>query len=116
MDMPRVTDDDARYTLVALDGEIDMHSSPAAREAILSALRGGRPVLIDLSAVTYIDSSGVANLVEGYQLARRQQIPFALLGVSEAAGSVLRLARLDKVFPIYASIADWPPAEQEGTS
>ena len=60
--------------------------------------------MVDLSQVTYIDSSGVASLVEGYQTAKKSDLKFALVGVSEPAMSVLELARLDKVFPIHADI------------
>jgi anti-sigma B factor antagonist len=62
--------------------------------------------MIDLSAVTYIDSSGVASLVEGYQTAKKQNLKFGLVGVSKAVLSVLQLARLDKVFPIHSSMAE----------
>ena len=89
------------HTVIALSGEVDLHYSPQAREAILKHLQAGEPVLVDLSGVTYIDSSGIASLVEGYQLAREQQLDFCLIGVSDAAMQVLKLARLDSVFPIH---------------
>ena len=41
--------------------------------------------MVDLSKVDYIDSSGVASLVEGYQLSRTQELDFGLVGVSDAA-------------------------------
>lgn len=92
------------YAIVCLDGEIDLHSSPEARKLILGCLQEGRPTLVDLASVVYIDSSGVASLVEGFQLARQRTLDFGLVGVSPAALNVLKLARLDKVFPIYASV------------
>ena len=95
-----------RFTVIALHGEVDLNESPKAREQILSQLKQNRPVLVDLSAVEYIDSSGVASLVEGFQLARSQQQEFGLVGVSKAAMQVLQLARLDKVFPIYDCLDD----------
>ena len=98
------TSEHGRFAVIALNGEVDLNESPRAREQILSELQSGRPLLIDLSAVDYIDSSGVASLVEGFQLARSQQQEFGLVGVSKAAMQVLQLARLDKVFPIYASL------------
>jgi anti-sigma B factor antagonist len=65
-----------------------------------------RGVLVDMSAVSYIDSSGVASLVEAYQSARRGGTTFALVAVSDAAMRVLELARLDQVFSIHASITE----------
>lgn len=91
------------YAIVSLSGEIDLHTSPVARKLILGCLRDGLPTLVDLAAVAYIDSSGVASLVEGFQLARQRQLDFGLVGVGAAALNVLKLARLDQVFPIYAS-------------
>ncbi len=92
------------FSVVHLQGEIDLSCSPRARETILSSLKNGGDVLVDLSAVTYIDSSGVASLVEAYQAAKKGKQRFGLVGVSDAAMSVLQLARLDKVFPIHDNI------------
>ncbi|MFN2309198.1 MAG: STAS domain-containing protein [Gammaproteobacteria bacterium] len=92
------------YAIVCLAGEIDLYSSPEARALILDSLGADQPTLVDLAAVSYIDSSGVASLVEGFQLARQRGVDFALVGVSAGALNVLRLARLDQVFPLYASV------------
>jgi anti-sigma B factor antagonist len=97
---------DSGYTVVELSGDVDLSCSPEARATILGCLTQARNVLVDLSRVTYIDSSGVASLVEGYQTAKKRKLKFGLIGVSEAALSVLKLARLDRVFPIHATVND----------
>jgi anti-sigma B factor antagonist len=94
-------------TIVHLVGEIDLKRSPEVREAILNTLQQRDNLLIDLTEVSYIDSSGVANLVEGFQLSRQKRLDFALVGVSDSAMSVLRLSRLDQVFPIFATQQAW---------
>lgn len=94
------------YTIIELEGEVDLSCSPKARKEILAVLNAGQQLLVDLSAVSYIDSSGVASLVEGYQAAKKKKLKFGLIGVSQAAIGVLKLARLDKVFPIHASVAE----------
>ncbi len=94
------------FAVVMLNGEVDLDKSPDARKVILSSLKKMQHVMVDLSDVDYIDSSGVASLVEGFQYARSNNLEFGLVGVSEAAMSVLRLARLDKVFKIYTSLDD----------
>ncbi|MGI9302928.1 MAG: STAS domain-containing protein [Gammaproteobacteria bacterium] len=94
------------YTVIALSGEIDIKYSPTAREQILEHLENGENLLIDMTQVEYIDSSGVANLVEGLRIARHKDLKFALISVSEPAMQVLRLARLDKVLPIHDSASD----------
>lgn len=88
---------------VYLSGEIDLANSPEARAALLAAFDRKRPVVADLDAVTYLDSSGVASLVEAYQKAQAVRLPFTLARVSAQALKVLILARLDKVFTIHAA-------------
>jgi anti-sigma B factor antagonist len=93
------------HTVVALEGEIDLEQAGAVRKALLDSLKKGRNVLVDLSKVTYIDSSGIASLVEGLQVARRQRGELALVAVNQRVRRVLELARLDKVFLIHADLA-----------
>ena len=95
------------YTNIGFDGAVDLSSSSDARKNIIEILEQNKNILIDLSLVNYIDSSGVASLVEGYQIAKKQSLKFGLIGVSDAAMSVLKLARLDQVFPIYNSIDEY---------
>ncbi len=99
-------DDLPPFKVLRLGGDVDLHSSPKARDAILACLKGKTPLLVDLSAVSYMDSSGVASLVEGYQLAKKQGLEFGLAAVAPSAMNVLKLARLDKVFPIHASVEE----------
>ena len=104
MDYPVRREQDA--WVVSLTGEVDLHHSPRAREVLLEAVGRGRKVLVDLSGVEYLDSSGVASLVEAFQLAKRNDVPFALVAVQDAALRVLQLARLDRVFVLHDSVAD----------
>lgn len=92
--------------VVHLSGDVDMHSSPRVRQGILDCLKEKGSVLVELSAVTYMDSSGVASLVEGFQVAKKQGSRFGLVAVAQPVMSVLKLARLDRVFPIHASFAE----------
>lgn len=100
------------YAIIQLRGEVDMSTSPKARKSILSCLKKKQALLVDLSGVDYIDSSGIASLVEGYQYARDHTQNFALIGVSEIAMSVLQLARLDRVFPIFKDVEQWLKNQQ----
>jgi anti-sigma B factor antagonist len=91
------------YVLVRLSGEVDLSWSQEVRRAVLDALASGTPVGVELSAVSYIDSSGIAALVEGFQQARQNGGRFALVAVSDAVRAVLELARLDRVFLLVPS-------------
>jgi anti-sigma B factor antagonist len=91
--------------VIALEGEIDLEHASTVRRALLDSLKQGKGILVDLSKVSYIDSSGIASLVEGLQVARKQKLDLALVSVSQKVRRVLELARLDKVFAIHADIA-----------
>jgi anti-sigma B factor antagonist len=104
------------HTVVALEGEIDLEQAGAVRRALLDSLKKGRNVLVDLSKVTYIDSSGIASLVEGLQVARRQRGELALVAVNQRVRRVLELARLDKVFQIHVDLAAATAAPPSGSN
>jgi anti-sigma B factor antagonist len=87
-------------TVVSFSGEIDLGASPRARALLLECVRRDRNLRVDLTAVTYIDSSGVASLIEAFQSARKHGTEFALVGVSASVRRVLELGRLDRIIPI----------------
>lgn len=92
-------------TLVAaLSGEIDLDNAPEVRSMLLECTDGGRDVLVDLSAVSYIDSSGIASLVEALQNANSSGSQLGLVAISPQAMRVFELARLDKVFTIHTDL------------
>lgn len=93
-------------TIIALTGDVDLQNSPEARKILLSCVDKKRPVLVDLSGVGYIDSSGVASLVESLQTARKSGSKLVLVTVSDGVRRVLGLARLDKVFTICATVEE----------
>ena len=88
--------------LIRLSGEVDLSWSQQVRHAVLAALESNPVVGVELSQVSYIDSSGIAALVEGFQTARARGSKFALVSISDAVRAVLELARLDRVFLIVA--------------
>jgi anti-sigma B factor antagonist len=92
--------------VIRFEGDVDLEHSPVARRVLLDCVEAGRHVVVDMSAVSYIDSSGIASLIEGLQGARRRGTRFALAAVSPAALRVFQLARLDKIFTIHPTVAD----------
>jgi anti-sigma B factor antagonist len=96
---------EAGFDVLELGGEVDLLNSPSLREKILSSLKTQKnPLLIDMSAVSYIDSSGIASLVEGFQTAKTANLPYGLLSISSTALQVLTLTRLDKIFSLYDTV------------
>jgi anti-sigma B factor antagonist len=87
-------------TIVDVVGQIDIGNSPALRKALLEALKGAKRIAINLHAVKYIDSSGIASLLEALKEARESKKQFVLFGLSGAVLKVLQLTRLTGVFEI----------------
>lgn len=92
------------FAVVRVRGEVDLSWSQKIRKTILDALGRAKGIGVELSEVSYIDSSGIAALVEGFQTARGKGQKFALIGASQAVRGVLELARLDRVFPMVDSV------------
>lgn len=87
--------------VVKVRGEVDLYSSPQLRAALTENLpRDVRKLGVDLSEVPYMDSSGVATLVEALRTAKAQQATLAILSPSSQVMKVLQLSRLDTVFEI----------------
>ena len=88
-------------TVIRPSGDIDLSRAPAFRTHISDVFQGGpMRVVVDLTGVPYMDSSGVATLVEGMQLATRAGTKFILFGLQERVRSIFEIARLDTVFTI----------------
>ncbi|MBN2309059.1 MAG: STAS domain-containing protein [Candidatus Hydrogenedentes bacterium] len=87
--------------IVTVSGEVDLYSSPELRRAVTQAVakRTGT-VAVDLRGVQYMDSSGVATLVEGLRAVADTGTGFVLVAPSQPVVKVLQLARLDAVFDI----------------
>ncbi len=94
-----------KTTIFDLSGDIDFANSPEVRQSVLREIQEIRPsrVVVNLTEVRYIDSSGVASLVEGLRASRDLGSRFILFGLSTAAREVLQLSRLLKVFEVYDS-------------
>jgi anti-sigma B factor antagonist len=90
-------------TIIVIVGNIDLISSPELRKVLLRELREKRTprVIVNMTEVRYIDSSGVASLVEGLKASRDTGLRFALVGLSKGAREVLQLSRLIKIFEIH---------------
>jgi anti-sigma B factor antagonist len=88
--------------ILDVSGDIDLSSSPEVRKALLRELHGSRipRLVVNLKQVRYIDSSGVALLVEGLKASRDAGSRFILFGLSTNAREVLQLSRLIKIFEI----------------
>jgi anti-sigma B factor antagonist len=91
---------DRDAVIVDVVGQIDLGTSPALRKSLLESLIGTQRLAINLQAVRYIDSSGIASLLEVLQEARKSTKRVILFGVTGSVLKVLQLTRLTGVFEI----------------
>ncbi len=92
--------------VLPLEGEIDLHISPQVSASLSSIIkRQPAKVVVDLSQVTYIDSSGLAVLIEAMQKVGGYGGHFALAGLQESVQPIFEIARLDQVFRIFPDTA-----------
>lgn len=91
-----------RTTILDVSGDIDLATSPELRKALLRELREMRipRVVLNLKAVEYVDSSGVASLVEALKASRDVGSRLILFGLNSAVREVLQLSKLLKIFEI----------------
>ncbi len=92
------------WVIVSLAGEVDLDRSPAVRKLLLESVARDRDLLVDLAQVSYIDSSGVASLIEALQATKKSGRRFGLAAVGTRVLRVLQIARLDKVFTLHDSV------------
>ena len=93
--------------LITVSGEVDLASSPQLDDAIISALdSGAKAVAIDLTDVTFMDSSGLGVIVRGLKRCREAEIDLDLVITNERVLKVFGITGLDQVIPIHSSISD----------
>jgi len=92
-----------KITIFDISGDIDLATSPQLRKALLRELRELKMprVVLNLGAVRYIDSSGVASLVEGLKASRDVGSRLILFGLNRTVREVLQLSKLVRIFEIY---------------
>ena len=94
-----------KITIFDISGDIDLSTSPDLRKPLLRELRELRTprVVLNLKSVRYIDSSGVASLVEGLKASRDVGSRFILFGLNTTVREVLQLSKLVRIFEICES-------------
>jgi len=92
-------------TIVGLVGDITLFNSPEIRKELMVLLKeqGVTQLFVNMTGVKYVDSSGIASLVEGLKMARDRGSRFVLYGLSKPALTVLELTHLLHVFEVHAS-------------
>lgn len=100
--MRLISDTRERTRILALGGEIDLHFAPVFRT--LLAEPTGVPteaLFLDLSEVSFIDSSGIAVIIEQLRSATRHSKAFCIGGMSETVKEIFQIVNLEKAMPVF---------------
>ena len=82
-------------------GDVDLSSSRELQQTVKRAMEDKpQRLIVNLTDVPYMDSSGVATLVEAMQIARKQSTRLVLCCMQSKVRSIFEIARLDRVFTI----------------
>jgi anti-sigma B factor antagonist len=93
--------------VVSLTGDVDLHRSAELQQSLLALVdKAPRVIVLDLSGVSYMDSSGVASLVKLLGHVRVRNIALKLCGLTARVRSMFEITRLDSVFSIHPSVAE----------
>ncbi|NUM35555.1 MAG: STAS domain-containing protein [Candidatus Brocadiae bacterium] len=99
------TQENANTALIQVSGEVDMSTSNKLREALLNVIKKKKDtVVVNLEKINYIDSSGLATLVEGLQNTKHYKGAFKLILKNPKILDILKLARLNQIFEIFESM------------
>ena len=94
-----------RPNVLPLEGDIDLHVSPAVTESLTAMIRKEpKRIVVDLSRATYIDSSGLAVLIIAMQEVEAYGGKFFLSGLQETLRSIFEISRLDRTFRIFPDV------------
>lgn len=94
--------DHGEHKIIVVSGEVDLYNVSELKKQLFSVTDGScSSVVIDMSNVNYMDSSGIGALVAGQKKMKAHSGKFALMSVHDDVLNILKLATLDKFFKIY---------------
>jgi anti-sigma B factor antagonist len=96
---------------VAVAGEVDVDTAPRMRRALAAGLAAGERVVVDLAAVTFMDSSGLSALLVTHRDARAAGLTFQLRRVPPTVHRLLRVTGMDAVLDLAPAPVDQLPAD-----
>ena len=104
LDLEKLPQSSRNQTVMRLDGKLSLETV----HNFIQTLRAEPAVhlILDMSAVSFLDSAGVGALVQIFVHRRNQGQTFALTGLTKQGSAVIQVAGLTKLLPIYGTVAD----------
>jgi anti-anti-sigma factor len=97
--------------ILRMDGRFDFGARKAFKDAMDQAIKEGRPIVLDLGQVSFVDSSALGLLVISHQNLKNRKIPFCLVNPQTYVRQVLDLANVAKMIPIYQTFDEIPKGQ-----
>jgi anti-sigma B factor antagonist len=95
------------YRVLVLAGEIDMHTAPALREQLFALIEEDRrPLVVDLTEISFCDSSGVNIAAASRKHADGHGVMLAIVGLQGRVDKIFRMTGMDRLIPTYATLPD----------
>jgi anti-sigma B factor antagonist len=95
------------HSVVRADGELDVSTAPQLRQTITTAFdEGGGKVIVDLTAVTFMDSTTLGVLIGAHNRVRETGGSLGLVCPDDKIRRVFRITGLDEVFTLYDTVPD----------
>jgi anti-sigma B factor antagonist len=91
--------------VVEINGELDIATSPRVRELLSAAASDGdRPIVLDLTGCTFIDSTGLATLLHGTKPAQNGESNVAIASLGGEVRKLLELTAIDRTIPVFDAV------------
>ena len=98
---------EGEWTILDVRGDVDVYSSPALRHHIIDRIQHGNTrIIIDLEHVDFLDSAGVAVMINGLRLATNSDGTLVLVQPGDQVRRMLRITNLDQVLQTFPSVED----------
>ncbi|GAA2385879.1 STAS domain-containing protein [Dactylosporangium salmoneum] len=105
MELSLSTYDSGDHKVLEVGGEVDVYTAPRLREKLVElSEQGARHVVVDLSRVEFLDSTGLGVLVGALKRLRAVNGSFGLVCSHERLLKIFRITALDRVFSLYDTV------------
>lgn len=107
MELEVIERDEQGRSVISVSGEVDLLTAPVLRERMTASVEsadGG--MVLDLSGVTFLDSSGLGVILGAHRRLRERDRSLQLVATAPAVIKILTLTGLDKVFDVHDSVDD----------
>jgi anti-sigma B factor antagonist len=93
-------------TVISLEGDVDVTGAPELRDLLAGTIVPGARILLDLTGVAFVDSSGVGVLVTAHRKAAEAEASFGLAAATPTVSRVFELTRTNRLLSIYPTVSD----------